>query len=310
MATRSDVGSQRTAKANALPFACISCKEGRLSDEGDRLTCLTCHATYPVVDGVPMLVPPDGDRYLSAEVGDRAVSLRQAQRVYDLAYHHDDLMGTDLDRAYDRTTKTALLTFAGSLSGRRLLDIGTGVGNLWNYAPTDVEGYAVDISAVGVSRSIRRHPRLTASVSVAEHLPYPDKFFDGVVAADTLEHTFCPERSQAEIRRVLKPGGVFAASYPVRDSLRKWGWNQLVHRRLHPAFFARLGMVPMKQRAALFRSLAFQPIDRDRDLDERLTATKDAGMSVAAVSEWPQSPQAPIVYLVHAVRDPEQTDYE
>ena len=53
----------------------------------------------------------------------------------------------------------------------------------------------------------------------AESLPWPAASFDIVVADSVIEHLERPDLALAEIHRVLRPGGVFAAWSPNRLSL-------------------------------------------------------------------------------------------
>jgi SAM-dependent methyltransferase len=194
-----------------------------------------------------------------------------------------------------------MLAFGEPLSGKRLLDIGTGAGNLWAYMPSDVRGYALDISAVGVAKAAARFPQLTTSVSVGEFLPYPDAFFHMVVAADTLEHTFSPARTLQEIHRVLLPGGVLGASFPVPNSLRKWGYNRFLRQRPDFRLLFKLVRVLVK-RTLLFGRPNFQPIDRDYEIDNWVRLLEQTGFQVDQVTAWPVLPELPIVTLVKAVR--------
>lgn len=283
---------------NYQDFACPECIHHPLQQSDDYLQCPVCRIRYSIQESVPLLFP---SKELSAVVDRHSVSLREMQNIYDRAYRYDGLMGTDLDETYDRVTKSVLLDFAQPLTSKRLLDLGTGVGRLWDYAPADVIGYAIDLSIVGAAKAVQRRPDLTVSASVAEHLPYPGGFFDLVVSADTIEHTFSPRQTLAEVRRVLKPGGVFSTSLPVPNSLRKWGWNQLLSRRCRPGFVLRLGSVLLK-RIWLFGKVTFQLIDRDVDLQKWVVLVESAGFAVRQVIEWPDAPQTPIVYLVHAER--------
>ena len=248
-----------------------------------------------------MLLPSHGVNELAVRDGRRIITLDQVQAIYDKAYRHPGLMGTDLDHTYDAVTKQLLLDFAKPLATKRLLDVGCGVGSLWEHVPSDVEGYALDISLVGVRTAAQRYPGLTASVSAAEYLPYPNGYFHCVIAADTIEHAFSPSRALAEIWRVLEPGGHFCTSFPVPDSLRKWGRNQLSRGRAALSLLPRLGWV-LFQRFALFGRLDFQPIDRDKNIEEWRVLLEETGFQVSRVLEWPLPPEVPIVYLVHAIR--------
>jgi SAM-dependent methyltransferase len=291
-------------------FACPECRHYPLQPQQDRLVCHgACQMVFPIRESVPWLFPR---KDLSVVVAERQVSQAETQKIYNRAYAVDGLMGTDLDLIYDRETKTRLVGFGcrpdGSLAGKRLagariLDVGTGTGRLWQYVPAEVEGYALDLSPVGAARALARRPDLTVSASVGEHLPYPDQFFDLVVSADTIEHTFSPGQTLAEIFRVLKPGGTFSASFPTPNSLRKWGWNQLFAGRRGLKFMIQLGWV-LVRRVWYFGRAAFQPIDRDLDTQTWAVLLQAAGFKVLEVIDWPEPPQVPIVYLVHAERPP------
>lgn len=55
----------------------------------------------------------------------------------------------------------------------------------------------------------------------AEHIPVPDHSVDAVFSADSW-HWFDPATACAEIRRVLRPGGVLAVSWNTRDGRVGW----------------------------------------------------------------------------------------
>lgn len=291
----------REVTVESSSFLCPRCKVAMLVPALNQWHCPGCATAYPLANGVPVLFPSHEQTTLIRGANHEGPSLEQLVQIYDRAYSHDGIMGTDLDGDYDRETKRILLSFAAPLAGQRLLDVGAGHGRLWDYVEPAVKGYALDLSTVGLSRAVRQHPTVTVSASIAECIPYPDAFFAVVVAADTIEHTFNPSLALAEIRRVLQPGGLLVASFPIPDSLRKWAWNRLVRSRPDLRFLLRLIKVVIK-RSLLFGRPDFQPIDRDSSLDEWKQALQTAGFSVDQVELWPPLPALSIVHLVRAQR--------
>ena len=82
--------------------------------------------------------------------------------------------------------------------GSRVLDVGS----------FNVNGKPDAMGLDYVGLDMRDGPNVDV-VCNAHHLPFGDAEFDGVVCAETLEHDDEPLRTLAEIRRVLKPGGMF-----------------------------------------------------------------------------------------------------
>lgn len=221
------------------------------------------------------------------------------QAIYDKAYAHPGLMGTQVDDEYSRVTKTALLKMCQGAPNARILDMGTGDGDLWQFAPSSLEWHAIDISQVGTRRAVSRFPKLQATVAITESLPYSNDFFGAVVAADTMEHVFDVEESLGEVKRILQPGGKFALSVPAPHSLRQWAYNHFLRQRPSPAMLMRL-LWSVAKRQWLFGRAAFQPIDRDLTLDDWCAHIKRQGFWLTSMEEWPASPLRPIVYLIGA----------
>lgn len=284
---------------NYKDFACPDCHCHPLTIGDSQLICPNCRINFPIVESVPLLFPKDN---LQIRLGKRDYSLDDVRSVYDKAYEQDGIMGTDLDKNYDQVTKSTLLGFADPLEGKKILDLGTGTGSLWDYTPTGVKGYAIDPSHIGAVKAYIKNTSLIISASVGESLPFSNNFFDTVIAADTIEHTFSPSRTLSEIHRVLKPTGTFSASFPIPNSLRKWGWNQIRKRQMDYKFLLRLLKV-LVRRTLLFGTPVFQTIDRDLNKDEWEMLVTEAGFNICEVVEWPNSPLKPIVYLINAKRE-------
>jgi SAM-dependent methyltransferase len=110
-----------------------------------------------------------------------------------------------------------LYAYLASLSAGHNLawDCGTGSGQAaLGLAEHFRKVWATDASAVQLAHA-RRHPRISYQVSLAGHSTLPGGTVDLVTAAEAL-HWFELDSFYAEVKRVLKPGGVLAAwCYPL-----------------------------------------------------------------------------------------------
>ena len=97
--------------------------------------------------------------------------------------------------------------------GKRVLDLGCRSGALTRHFLEDnsVVGLDVDANALEKAAALGIEP---VRANVEETLPFDDGSFDAVVAGELLEHLQFPDALVAEIRRVLRPGGVLAGSVP------------------------------------------------------------------------------------------------
>jgi len=111
--------------------------------------------------------------------------------------------------------------------GDRVLDLGCGEGRhchgVHMIGGVHVVGLDLDIPSLtkareGVAMLPERSDKegaLTGFLSGSAYgLPFADDTFDAVICSEVLEHLHDYEDAIAEIRRVLKPGGTFAATVP------------------------------------------------------------------------------------------------
>lgn len=97
---------------------------------------------------------------------------------------------------------------------RTVLDVGGGNGRLARLLPAlSMRCLIIDLSATMLALAPRPCARADGS-----RLPIADACVDAVAALFTLYHYADPVQAISEARRVLRPGGLFAACAPNRDS--------------------------------------------------------------------------------------------
>lgn len=109
------------------------------------------------------------------------------------------------------------LAIAPLVAGRDVLDIACGEGyGTWLMADTARHVTGVDIDAPTIARASERYARanLRFLTGDATEIPLADSSVDCVVSFETLEHLVAHDAFLAEIRRVVRPGGVLFMSTP------------------------------------------------------------------------------------------------
>jgi SAM-dependent methyltransferase len=109
--------------------------------------------------------------------------------------------------------------FLSASPGPQVLDAGAGQGSMsirlerlgFAVTSTDVSAAAVELLSGRIAGDVRE-----ASVTA---LPFDDSSFDGVVLGEVLEHVEDDHEALREVARVLRPGGVLAASVPANPAL-------------------------------------------------------------------------------------------
>ena len=105
---------------------------------------------------------------------------------------------------------------------RTVLDLGAGTGKfLARLRSTGAKLLAVEPVAEMREKIVANQPDVEVFEGTAEAIPLPDASLDAVVCAQAF-HWFANARAVAEIRRVLKPGGVFGLVWNVRDESVGW----------------------------------------------------------------------------------------
>ncbi|MGQ9475000.1 MAG: class I SAM-dependent methyltransferase [Actinomycetota bacterium] len=130
-------------------------------------------------------------------------------------YH---LLGSDLKKIPERIQEA--LRLAGDLSGRWVLDIGCGRGELvCEAARRGAVAVGIDYAPAAIELSMERRSLLNEEarrraefrLADAKGLDFPDRSFDVVFFIDVYEHLhpYEIEETLREVMRVLRPGGSF-----------------------------------------------------------------------------------------------------
>ena len=151
--------------------------------------------------------------------------------------------------------------------GAVVLDIGCGTGQLLERLGSTRPGatlIGVDRSAgmVGAARAARPHLKIEAGT--AEALPHPDCSFDAVITTVSFHHWADKPAALAEVRRVLRPGGLFALTDVSVDDLPRRPAAAWERARRHMS-----DMPPLTERGRLIEAAGLRLLDAQKTLHGR-----------------------------------------
>jgi SAM-dependent methyltransferase len=162
---------------------------------------------------------------------------------------------------YNRVSAEVKGRLLGQAAGD-VLEIGAGTGANFAFFPPGIRWTGCDPNPSARVYSERAAAQAGVSASwhtaSAEDLPFDAGRFDSVVATLTLCSVHSPERVLSEIRRVLRPGGVFLflehvaaeSSSPLLRRQQRWA----------PAFRCLAGCRPNQDTAALVAGAGFSDV--------------------------------------------------
>lgn len=160
------------------------------------------------------------------------------------------------------------------LAARRILDVGCGTGEPlgrfadWGAKPENLFG--VDLIPERIRTARLNIPKLTFQLANAESLPFPDGFFDLVIAFTVFTSILNGQMAAnvgSEIQRVLAPGGAlvlydFRVSNPFNRHVRGLSRKRIAH--LFPGFrmaFETLSLLPpLARRLGVLTDALYVPL--------------------------------------------------
>lgn len=144
-------------------------------------------------------------------------STPHVEATYDrVATHYDDAM-RPLERLFLAHLRSE--TLAHLASAQYLIEIGAGTGLNFPFYPRDARGVATELSGgmIEVAQEKTTRPAGVHLVqSCAEQIPFADATFDAALATLVFCSVRSPQKSFAELRRVVRPGGIIALLEHVR----------------------------------------------------------------------------------------------
>ena len=148
--------------------------------------------------------------------------LQKEESFHDSWAETIDVENLPVDEFFEACTAPEnryLLEKLGNLHGKKLLELGCGAGEASVYfAKKGADVTATDLSG-GMLRVVEKlaHKHgvtLKTHKTDADNIDLPDESFDIVYAANLLHHVDI-DRTLAEAKRVLKPGGIFCSWDPI-----------------------------------------------------------------------------------------------
>jgi SAM-dependent methyltransferase/uncharacterized protein YbaR (Trm112 family) len=200
-----------------VPMICPITREPLQSVGDGELVAPRSGNRYPVVSGIPILLPDPQERERIVKTnwdaaggengGDAGGAGDGGAAASALSFYNKTAHNVDHRRDQDERAviERALAQVAPAAAGAAVLEIGTGAGRFQGTGGDD-RYVALDYGFTALRDYL--DPRYQRVCGTAEALPFPDASFGFVFTLDALEHVPRADLAFAEIDRVLGPGGV------------------------------------------------------------------------------------------------------
>ena len=120
--------------------------------------------------------------------------------------------------------------YPGGISGKTILEIGVGgEGGILLQLMNNNDVHGMDVSDSAINNCRRFGLPVTKANLDSDAIPFQPETFDIVFAFEVFEHFSNPQHAAEEIRRILKPGGIFISSVPATCT---YHWPRLFYASL------------------------------------------------------------------------------
>jgi len=210
---------------SAAQFLCPRCG-GALEAASAALRCSFCGTVYPLVNGIARFVP--------AENYSKSFGLQWNR-------HRRTQLDSEIGRPISENRLFAATGWARDLSGRRILEAGSGAGRFTEVlCRTGAEVYSFDYSSAVDANAENNGANTNLHLFQGDirAIPLPAACFDHVLCLGVLQHTPEPAASFRSLAKHVKPGGDLVVDVYRRSLAALLQWKYLLRpltRRVDPA---------------------------------------------------------------------------
>ena len=123
---------------------------------------------------------------------------------------------------YPKKIDSWLRDTLGMCPSKIVVDLGAGTGKFTAHlVPTGADVIAVEPVPQMLDELRKSYPSVCAKEGSATRIPLDDESADALFCAQAF-HWFASTEALDEIRRVLKPGGIFGLIWNIRDETADW----------------------------------------------------------------------------------------
>lgn len=202
-------------------LCCPLCKKG-LIVQAKGLVCQSCSCTYPIIDGIPYLLPPllQQDMKQIKEIYEQSVVAKRygkEEACTGSVYYHKKLRKRAVRLAIRTTKRNALLVEVGCGNGLILSEI--------LHQRPDIQLVGLDFSLAMIKEArARLGKNVFFVVGSADALPFMSHSFDGVLCIDTLKNLPTERHLITAVGELLR----IAKGVLVIECVIKTAWDSVI----------------------------------------------------------------------------------